>query len=175
MSEPIQHSPGYDMARRALEEAREKAKASGRFTGSGRRDPLPAGKRRRKRGWTKPGQDYWDPHSLGDLIAQVAKKQGWGEQVTFGRLQSRWPQIVGEGNAAHVQPVRLEDGVLYCRASSTAWATQMRLYQRQTLQEIARIFGPNQVRRLRIDGPAAPSWRKGALHVPGRGPRDTYG
>lgn len=176
MSGPTGHSRGHDMARRALEEAREKAKARGRYTGAGRRDPVPAERRRRrKRGWTKAGEDYWDPQSLGSLIGQIAQKQGWGEQVTFGRLQSRWTDIVGESNAAHVEPVRLDEGVLYCRASSTAWATQMRLYQKPTLQAIAKIFGPNQVRRLRIDGPAAPSWRKGALHVSGRGPRDTYG
>ena len=90
-------------------------------------------------------------------------------------MQTRWPEIIGEGNAAHVVPEKLEDGVLYCRASSTAWATQMRLYQKQTLQNIAKAFGPNIVRRLRINGPAAPSWRKGPLHVKGRGPRDTYG
>ena len=171
-----QRSAGHDMARRALEEARAKAQAEGRFTGKGRKNPVPGQQqRRRKRGWTKAGEDYWDPHTLGSLLGQLAQRQGWGEHITFGRLQARWPEIVGPDNAAHVQPERLEDGVLHCRASSTAWATQMRLYQRQTLQAIAKEFGPNCVRRLRIYGPAAPSWRKGPLHVSGRGPRDTYG
>jgi predicted nucleic acid-binding Zn ribbon protein len=31
------------------------------------------------------------------------------------------------------------------------------------------------VKRLKVLGPAAPSWRYGPRHVPGRGPRDTYG
>jgi len=31
------------------------------------------------------------------------------------------------------------------------------------------------VNSLRITGPAAPSWKKGRLHIAGRGPRDTYG
>jgi len=161
------------MARRALEEARAKAKAEGKNVGAGRRT-APQG-RRRKGGWTKSGADYWDPQSLGALISSVSKKEGWGDQVVFGRMQSRWAEIVGAQNAEHVVPEKLEGGVLYCRASSTAWATQMRLYQKPTLQNIAKAFGPNIVRRLKIDGPAAPSWRKGPLHVRGRGPRDTYG
>ena len=43
------------------------------------------------------------------------------------------------------------------------------------LRKIAAAMGPGQVRRLKIEGPAGPSWRKGPLHVSGRGPRDTYG
>jgi predicted nucleic acid-binding Zn ribbon protein len=35
--------------------------------------------------------------------------------------------------------------------------------------------GNGVVKRMRIQGPAAPSWRKGPRHVSGRGPRDTYG
>jgi predicted nucleic acid-binding Zn ribbon protein len=31
------------------------------------------------------------------------------------------------------------------------------------------------VTRLRVQGPAAPSWVHGPRHVRGRGPRDTYG
>lgn len=171
-----EHSAGYDMARRALEQARAQAAASGRFTGQGRNKPVPVGgRRRRKHAWTKPGRDYWDPHALGELIADVARRNGWAEHIIFGRIQARWSHIVGADIAAHVQPERLDGGVLYCQATSTAWATQMRLYQRPTLQAIAEACGPDFVTRLRIAGPAAPSWKKGPLHVSGRGPRDTYG
>src|SRR5699024_11397166 len=77
--------------------------------------------------------------------------------------------------AAHATPDRLEDKILYVRASSTAWATQLRLMAADILRKIAAAMGPGHVRRLKIEGPAGPSWRKGPLHVSGRGPRDTYG
>ena len=41
------------------------------------------------------------------------------------------------------------------------------------LQNIAKAFGPNIVRRMRIDGPAAPSWRARSCHsrsLPSRTP-----
>ena len=35
--------------------------------------------------------------------------------------------------------------------------------------------GDGTVTRVDVRGPGGPSWRKGSLTVPGRGPRDTYG
>ena len=89
-------------------------------------------------------------------------------------------QFTGDGGvgaevAEHARPVELRDGELTVAASSTAWATQLRLLQRQLLGKIAAGLGPNVVRRLKVQGPTAPSWRKGPRHAPGRGPRDTYG
>ena len=45
----------------------------------------------------------------------------------------------------------------------------------QLLAKIAAEVGDGVVNSLRITGPVAPSWRKGRLHIAGRGPRDTYG
>jgi predicted nucleic acid-binding Zn ribbon protein len=61
------------------------------------------------------------------------------------------------------------------QADSTAWATQLRLLQRQLLGRLAAGLGDGVVTRMRIHGPTAPSWRRGPRHVSGRGPRDTYG
>jgi predicted nucleic acid-binding Zn ribbon protein len=47
--------------------------------------------------------------------------------------------------------------------------------QGQLLTKIAAVVGHGVVKRMRIHGPTAPSWRKGYRHVSGRGPRDTYG
>lgn len=166
---------GYDIARQALEEARARARAEGRQVGRGRSAPIGTGRRVRKRGWTGSGADPWDPQPLGRLVGQVSRSRGWDDKVATGRLFAEWGRIVGEDVAAHAEPDRLEDGILHVRASSTAWATQLRLISADILRKIAAAMGPGQVRRLKIDGPAGPSWRKGPLHVSGRGPRDTYG
>jgi predicted nucleic acid-binding Zn ribbon protein len=72
-------------------------------------------------------------------------------------------------------PTALRDGVLSVSAESTAWATQLRIIQAQVLAKIAAAVGDGVVTTLKITGPVAPSWRKGPLHIAGRGPRDTYG
>ena len=166
---------GYDIAKKALEEARAKARAEGKQVGRGRTGPVGAGRRLRKRGWTGAGADPWDPQPLGRLVGQVAKKRGWDDKVATGRLFAEWGRIVGEDVSSHATPERLEEGILHVRASSTAWATQLRLMSADILRKIAAAMGPGPVRRLKVEGPEKPSWRKGPLHVSGRGPRDTYG
>lgn len=166
---------GYDIAKQALEEARARARAEGKQVGRGKTGPVGSGRRLRKRGWTGSGADPWDPQPLGRLVGQVAKKRGWQDKVTTGRLFAEWGRIVGEDIAAHATPERLEEGILYVRASSTAWATQLRLVSADILRKIAVAIGPGLVRRIKVEGPEKPSWRKGPLHVSGRGPRDTYG
>ena len=92
-----------------------------------------------------------------------------------GTVFAEWRKVVGEQIAEHAQPTALRDGVLSVSAESTAWAPQLRMVQTQVLAKIAEAVGDGVVTALRITGPSAPSWRKGPRHIPGRGPRDTYG
>ncbi len=166
-----------DLVRRALEEARGAARTQGKDVGRGRRLPparrvAGAGNRRR---WSGPGPDGRDPQPLGNVARDVAKKRGWSGRVAEGAVFGQWPTVVGEHIAEHATPTALRDGVLSVSAESTAWATQLRIIQTQVLAKIAAAVGDGVVTALKITGPVAPSWRKGPLHIAGRGPRDTYG
>ena len=169
--------PGMDLVRRALEEARGAARTQGKDVGRGRRLPparrvAGAGNRRR---WSGPGPDGRDPQPLGSIARDVAKKRGWSSRVAEGAVFGQWPAVVGQHIADHATPTALRDGVLSVSAESTAWATQLRIIQAQVLAKIAAAVGDGVVTTLKITGPVAPSWRKGPLHIAGRGPRDTYG
>ncbi|WP_372493017.1 MULTISPECIES: DciA family protein [Actinoalloteichus] len=167
---------GPDLARAALEAARAQVRAGGGRPGAGRSSSGRPGRRRaRRRGWSGARPDERDPQPLGRLAVRMVAERGWGDQLAGGALFGRWDRLVGPDIAEHVRPVTLRDGELTVLADSTAWATQLRLLQRQLLERIAGAVGQNLVRRLRIQGPSAPSWRYGPKHVPGRGPRDTYG
>lgn len=190
-AQPPDHPPtdepprGIDLARRALDQARQNARARGQAAGartsgaaSGSRTSTPraaAGGRGGRRRWSGPGADDRDPQPLGRLTTRLVRARGWSEQVSAGTVLGRWPALVGADIAAHAEAVSLRDGELLVRAESTAWATQLRLMQRQLLATLARGVGDGVVTRLTVVGPAAPSWRKGERHVRGRGPRDTYG
>ncbi|RZQ64993.1 DciA family protein [Amycolatopsis suaedae] len=170
---------GRDLARQAL--AAAKAKADARGSEPGVRKPSRGGSGTgmrqdpRRRRWSGPGADSRDPQPLGRLASRLAVERGWNTNLANGQIFGRWARLVGEDVAEHAQPVALKDGELTVRASSTAWATQLRLLQGQLIGKIAAGVGNGVVKRMRIQGPTAPSWRKGPRHVPGRGPRDTYG
>ncbi|WP_083940143.1 DciA family protein [Saccharomonospora saliphila] len=129
----------------------------------------------RRRRWSGAAGDERDPQPLGRLVSRMASQLGWNQRLADGRVFGQWSSLVGDEVAEHAQPVSLNDGELTVRASSTAWATQLRLLQRQLLARIAAGVGHGVVTRMRIQGPTAPSWRKGPRHIRGRGPRDTYG
>ncbi|MEE4025453.1 DUF721 family protein [Gordonia sp. PKS22-38] len=171
------HSSGYELARRALEEARAAARAAGKSVGQGRSSPVTDRRRTtvRRRSWSGSGPDSRDPQPLGRLAGSLARDRGWQSQIGQGTVFGLWDQIVGPDVAAHARPTALHDNVLHISAESTAWATQLRYMQGQILAKIAAAAGDGMVTSLRITGPKQPSWRKGPRHVPGRGPRDTYG
>ncbi|MGB5113508.1 MAG: DUF721 family protein [Mycobacterium sp.] len=174
--EHLENLPGMDMVRRALEEARGAARSQGKDVGRGRSAPAqrsPAvGKRRR---WSGPGPDARDPQTFSAATRDLAQSRGWSKQVAEGAVLGQWTTVVGDQIADHAIPTSLRDGVLTVSAESTAWATQLRMVQAQLLAKIAAAVGDGVVTSMKIQGPVAPSWRKGNRSVPGRGPRDTYG
>jgi predicted nucleic acid-binding Zn ribbon protein len=173
-TESNRHGRGADLARAALEAARAASKTPRSATPVTRRGSLGAGSRRRRR-WSGASPDDRDPQPLGRLASRIATDRGWQQRLAGGQVFGRWAAIVGEEVAEHATPVELRDRVLTVQAASTAWATQLRLLQRQLLAKIAAGVGDGVVAKLKVQGPAAPSWRYGPRHVSGRGPRDTYG
>ncbi|WP_285500392.1 DciA family protein [Actinokineospora sp. NBRC 105648] len=163
---------GSDLARAALAAARQVAQTNrkNRVVPRG----TATGNRRRRR-WSGSGADDRDPQPLGRIASRVAVDRGWQQQLSGGQVFGKWAALVGSDVAEHAKPIAIKDGELTVQADSTAWATQLRLLQRQLLVQIAAGVGPNVVKRLKVQGPSAPSWRYGPRHVPGRGPRDTYG
>ena len=51
----------------------------------------------------------------------------------------------------------------------------MRLLQANVQRSLNDQLGPDTVQEIQVLGPDAPSWKFGQRHIPGRGPRDTYG
>jgi predicted nucleic acid-binding Zn ribbon protein len=171
----VTNTPGMDLVRRTLEEARAAARVQGKEVGHGRPSPRRVAGTRGRRSWSGPGPDTRDPQLLGAATRDLANARGWSPRVAEGAVLAQWAAVVGDQIAGHATPTALRYGVLSVSAESTAWATQLRLVQAQLLAKIAAAVGDGVVTTLKITGPAAPSWRKGRLHIAGRGPRDTYG
>lgn len=134
-----------------------------------RRRGIPTGKDGRR----LPPRDRTE--SFGSIVSREVTRRGWEKSIAAGWVGSNWSEIVGDLVASHTKIEMYKDQKLFITCDSTAWATNLRMMQRQILQTIAEKVGPNIVLELRIFGPKAPSWRHGPLHVKGRGPRDTYG
>jgi predicted nucleic acid-binding Zn ribbon protein len=167
-------TPGSDLARSALTDARQIARARpGRMTARQRRADTARG---RRGGYSGPAPDETDPQRVGRLLAGYVEDRGWQLPLAEARVSADWAVLVGDEVAAHSVPMTLHDGELKVSAESTAWATQLRLLATAVLARLTAELGPDVVTRLIITGPVGPSWKHGGFSVRGtRGPRDTYG
>ncbi|MGD7002518.1 DciA family protein [Corynebacterium halotolerans] len=113
--------------------------------------------------------------NLGAVLGTEIVRRGWRRELAGGWVHSHWDTLVGEKIAQHTKVEMLKDKTLFITCDSTAWATNLRMMQRQILQAIAERVGPDVVAELKIHGPKAQNWYRGQIHVKGRGPRDTFG
>lgn len=125
--------------------------------------------------WSSAGTDSLDPQRLGSLVDRLVDDRGWADQAKEGQLFGRWADLVGPQIAAHCRPDQLRDGELVIVADTSAWATQLRLLVPKMQARLAAELGSNLIRRIRVQGPVAPTRNPGPRRVRGRGLRDTFG
>ena len=100
---------------------------------------------------------------------------GWEPGLVVGDLVHRWAQIVGPEVAEHCEFVSFNAGLLTVRATSTAWATNLRFLAPSMLAAFDAALGEGVVVQVDVLGPVGHGFGHGRRRVAGRGPRDTYG
>ncbi|SPT54396.1 Zn-ribbon-containing, possibly RNA-binding protein and truncated derivatives [Actinomyces bovis] len=124
----------------------------------------------------RPGPSRFDPHLASKALRATAREKGWNGKLRMAMVIVRWPELVGEQVAEHCVVESFDEGVLTVRASSSAWAQQLRLLQPRIEALLAEQIGQGAVTKMTVLGPQGPSWCHGKRTVRnGRGPRDTYG
>jgi len=162
--------PERQVAAAALNRAREAAKARGIRPGDAPRSKRPL--ETQLSGAAAGGRD---PQTLANTLGGVIGQFGWGAGVTGGTMQARWTQILGEQVAEHAVYQSFERGVLTMRASSTAWANNLKFSVPAMLRNFAEELGEGQVTEIVVLGPGGPGFGRGPKRVQGRGERDTFG
>ena len=165
---------GVDLARVALQAAKEQARARGAAAQQKRQARRGGGLRSGARA------DGRDPLPLGSAINRLITERGWEAPAAVGGVMGRWAQIVGDDLAHHCVPLRYDEDpgerVLTVRCDSTAWATQLRLLAPQLVARLNKDLGHGTVRLIKVLGPGGPERRFGPFRAPGSvGPGDTYG
>src|SRR5699024_799347 len=155
---------GLDLARSI---ARGYQSSPRRQAGSSRRSNRKSRRRTTQASGAHP--DDRDPQSLGSTVDRLVFERGWQGDLAVHALFARWEAIVGAQVAQHCRPTGFDDGVLMVAADSTSWATQLRWLASTVVAKMNDQLGDGTVVRIKVTGPAAPSWKKGIRSVPGRG------
>jgi predicted nucleic acid-binding Zn ribbon protein len=89
-----------------------------------------------------------DPVPISSALDDVITSLRGPSREAVGGLFGRWDEAVGEQVAAHVKPVKLDQGVLVVEVDDPAWATQVKFLTPMITERLETITG---VRVDRID------------------------
>lgn len=124
---------------------------------------------------TGTGRSRFDPRPIGVILDKELRDRDWQRSLATGTVIEQWEEIVGDVVAKNCPVESFENGKLVVQANSTAWAQQLQLLLPEVMGRIDQVVGRGIVETVIVRPPRSPSWGHGALRVPGRGPRDTYG
>ena len=130
---------------------------------------------KKKKGGSRPFDKGRDPLTAGASLDALISDFKWSTELGEAELFVSWAEVAGEDIAAKSTPEKFQDGVFEVRATSTAWATQLRLLNGVILEKLQTKFPKLEIIELKVLNPVTPSFKRGQRSVPGRGPRDTYG
>lgn len=92
-----------------------------------------------------------EPAGVGDVLDAVLAGRRWRSGLLLGRLTRAWESVVGERLARETSPARLEEaGTLVVRASSAAWAAQVRFLSAELAARANGVLGARAVRDVRV-------------------------
>ncbi|MFG2639150.1 DciA family protein [Streptomyces sp. NPDC048362] len=161
--QPAPELSGGDLARVALHQAREAAKARGE---SGTRKAKP-------RSGATVRRDGREPTGFAAVLQGLMADRAWHVPAAGGSILDQWPDIaagLSSKLAAHVQAVAFhaETGQLDLRPDSPAYATQLRLITSRIVAAANDSVGTQAARTVRVlaVGATGPAHREAATAPP---------
>lgn len=82
-----------------------------------------------------------DPIPLASSLDGVVRSLRGPSRRVVGGVFGRWTEAVGEQVAAHVQPVKLDDGTLVVQVDDPAWATQVKFLHSTIVDRLRDVAG----------------------------------
>jgi hypothetical protein len=90
------------------------------------------------------------PRPVSDSLEAVARNLGGAGGPALVDLLSRWPEVVGEGLAAHCWPVSLRSGTLTIAADESAWGAQLGWLEADLRRRLDDAIGAGTVTRIAV-------------------------
>jgi len=121
-------------------------------------DGVPIGGRQTSGGGRRPGRSARseEAHEIGSVLEGLLGQRPWASGIALGELGRRWGSVVGERLGQETDPVALEGGVLLIRASSAAWAAQIRFLASEVRIRANEVLLGGSIREVRVTVDAGP-------------------
>jgi len=84
------------------------------------------------------------------VLDNFLKKTRLSDGINQQKAVEVWPEIVGNKIAENADAVSVEHGVLFIRASSSAWSQELQLKKKEILLKINKKVGKKIIKDLRF-------------------------
>jgi predicted nucleic acid-binding Zn ribbon protein len=101
----------------------------------------------RKRGRPERSEEV---QPIGSVLDSLAVGRSLASGMALGELGRRWAAVVGERLAMESSPAALEGGFLLVRASSAAWAAQVKFLAAEVRERANQVLGIAAVREVKV-------------------------
>lgn len=82
-----------------------------------------------------------DPVPITHSLDGIMKSLRGTDRIQIGGVFGKWADAVGENVALHVNPIRLDEGVLTVEADESAWATQVKFLSGTIISRLRDVAG----------------------------------
>jgi predicted nucleic acid-binding Zn ribbon protein len=82
-----------------------------------------------------------EPVSISSSLDGVVRSLRGPDRSTVSGVFGRWEDAVGPQVAAHVRPLKLDEGVLVVEVDDPAWATQVKFLAGTIIERLAEVAG----------------------------------
>ena len=82
-----------------------------------------------------------DPISISTSLDGVVRSLRGPSRAAVGGVFGKWREAVGDQVADHVQPLKLDEGVLVVEVDDPAWATQVKFLTSTIIERLLDVAG----------------------------------
>lgn len=83
-------------------------------------------------------------------VLKMIGSQANQNQYSLFKMKACWKEIIGNNNAKHCGPVKLERRILTLQVDSSVWANQFLYYKNQFIQQIDTFIGTDYVKDIKF-------------------------
>lgn len=83
-------------------------------------------------------------------VLKMIGSQANQNQYSLFKIKACWKEIIGNNNAKHCGPVKLERRILTLQVDSSVWANQFLYYKNQFIQQINTFIGTDYVKDIKF-------------------------
>lgn len=83
-------------------------------------------------------------------VLKMIGSQANQNQYSLFKMKACWKEIIGNNNAKHCGPIKLERRILTLQVDSSVWANQFLYYKNQFIQQINTFIGTDYVKDIKF-------------------------